>query len=601
MKKKYNHVLFLILFFIMSNCFHFEDEKIAYPYQSKVENIRGNLKDNFSDLTMSYMETLQEQKKTDDKKLEILRKDILKMMDKQLLELYHAEKYGEAIRIADTLTNLGYTEISVSQEDCYRSCLNSIKETSNIFAVRELKNIMADKGIFQDYEVAELLNEYYYEKSPGLYYYHLKRYLPLYPSLLLKYPDLTKQANNLKGYSNLDFEQLMKSVVTVILDKGITFKNGMGGQDKSLGTGFFIDKDGYILTNHHVIAEHVDPKYEGYTSLKVCLRDDPDTEIPAKVIGWDKVYDVALLKIIGRGSPHYLTLGISTDMKIGDKIYTIGNPIGIRYTVTSGIISNREIDIFQMGQAFQVDAAINPGNSGGPLIDEKGQVVGIVFAGIPQFAGISFAIPFEWVRQTIPLLYKGGEVERSWLGAGIYQDREKQTLSFYYLMPGGGADIAGIQEEDELIGINGRTVGNLNEAQSLIAWEKAGTIVALRIKRGEEILEVPVRLDKRPYIPVETIFRKDSHKNIICLLFGLKLNLSGRMFGVRTYKIEKTYKGLPAYSLDISEGDPISVYGLKYYPKEKMVVFTLRYTNRDVSLMERGITLSLPAEINNIL
>lgn len=331
------------------------------------------------------------------------------------------------------------------------------------------------------------------------------------------------------------------------------------------------------------------------------MRDNPDVEYSAKVVGWDKIYDVALLKLLGHKNESFMIPGISGSMKTGDKIFTIGNPLGIRYTVTSGIISNREIDIFQMGQGFQVDAAINPGNSGGPLIDERGQVVGIVFAGIPQYAGISFAIPFEWVRQTIPLLYRGGEVKRSWMGAGLYHDYEKGNLQFYYLMPGGGADEAGILPGDILVSINGQKVSGIAKAQALTAWEKSGGIIRVGINRNGQNMELPVRLDVRPQIPVEQIFKKDSCTNIIKLIAGMKVEQTRKRFGVRYYKIEYVYKGMPAYSLNVSEGDPLIVYGIKYLSKEKAVVISINYTNREISMMQRSVTLALPAEINNLL
>ena len=461
---------------------------------------------------------------------------------------------------------------------------------------------MGEKGLLSEKEIASLLDGYFKQNSLGLFSYYLNYYKKSYPTLPAKFPDLEKKFGILLDNADTpDFETLMKSVVTVILDKGIVVKNGVGGQDKSLGTGFFIDGNGYILTNHHVIAEHVDPAYKGYTAVRVSLRDNPDTEYSAKVVGWDKIYDVALLKLLGHKNDNFLVPGISGNMKTGDKIFTIGNPLGIRYTVTSGIISNREIDIFQMGQAFQVDAAINPGNSGGPLIDERGQVIGIVFAGIPQYAGISFAIPFEWVRQTIPLLYRGGEVKRSWMGAGIYHDREKDNLQFYYLMPGGGADEAGILPDDILVSINGHKVVSTAQAQALTAWEKNGGIIRVGINRKGQNIELPVRLDVRPQIPMEQIFKKDSYTNIIKLIAGMKVEQTRKRFGTRYYKIDYIYKGMPAYSLNVSEGDPLTVYGMKFLAKEKAVVLSINYTNRDVSMMQRNITLALPAEINNLL
>ena len=606
-KKCVSIVKHFIIFFILCICgcktvkSNFTAE---YPYKSAAENINANIKDdNIESLSKGYMDALREYNKNNSSENADLILSISERMNNLLKTYTDAKKYEQAVNVADVLVNLGI-ETSVAYEECYRNYLAELDASDDVdnFTIESIKNRMGEKGLLSEKEIASLLDGYFKQNSLGLFSYYLNYYKKSYPTLPAKFPDLEKKFGILLDNADTpDFETLMKSVVTVILDKGIVVKNGVGGQDKSLGTGFFIDGNGYILTNHHVIAEHVDPAYKGYTAVRVSLRDNPDTEYSAKVVGWDKIYDVALLKLPGHKNDNFLVPGISGNMKTGDKIFTIGNPLGIRYTVTSGIISNREIDIFQMGQAFQVDAAINPGNSGGPLIDERGQVIGIVFAGIPQYAGISFAIPFEWVRQTIPLLYRGGEVKRSWMGAGIYHDREKDNLQFYYLMPGGGADEAGILPDDILVSINGHKVVNTAQAQALTAWEKNGGIIRVGINRKGQNIELPVRLDVRPQIPMEQIFKKDSYTNIIKLIAGMKVEQTRKRFGTRYYKIDYIYKGMPAYSLNVSEGDPLTVYGMKFLAKEKAVVLSINYTNRDVSMMQRNITLALPAEINNLL
>ena len=576
----------------------------VYPYKSLAENINANIKDDdIASLSKGYMKALSEYNKTGNEETGQLLVSILERMNNLLKTYTDTKKYAQAVDVADILVNLG-VDTAVPYEDCYRNYLTQLDTSTDVdnFTIENLKNRMGERGLLSESEIATLLDGYFKQSSIGLFSYYLDYYKKKYPTLPAKFPDLEKKFGLLLDKeSTPDFETLMKSVVTVILDKGIVVKNGVGGQDKSIGSGFFIDENGYILTNHHVIAEHVDPAYKGYTAVRVSLRDNPDTEYSAKVVGWDKIYDVALLKLLGHKNENFMTPGISGNMKTGDKIFTIGNPWGIRYTVTSGIISNREIDIFQMGQAFQVDAAINPGNSGGPLIDERGQVVGIVFAGIPQYAGISFAIPFEWVRQTIPLLYKGGEVKRSWMGGGIYHDREKDELQFYYLMPGGGADEAGILQDDVLVSINGHKVASIAQAQALTAWEKSGSIIRVGVRRHGKNIELPVRLDERAQIPVEQIFKKDSYTNIIKLITGMKVEQTRKRLGTRFYKIDRVYRGMPAYSLNVSEGDPLTVYGMKYMSKEKAVVLSINYTNRDVSMMQRSVTLALPAEINNLL
>lgn len=591
--------------FCVCGCRTISDNSVTeYPYHSAAESIDANIKnDDIQSLSKGYMNALREYNKNNSAENAQLLASIPERMNNLLKNYTENKNYEQAVDIADTLVNLGI-DTDIPYEDCYRNYLAALEASDDVdnFTIESIKNRMGDKKLLSENEVATLLDGYFKQNSIGLFSYYLNHYKEKYLTLTAKFPDLEKKFGILlDNVTAPDFETLMKSVVTVILDKGIVVKNGVGGQDKSLGTGFFIDGNGYILTNHHVIAEHVDPGYKGYTSVRVSLRDNPDVEYSAKVVGWDKIYDVALLKLLGHKNENFMIPGISGSMKIGDKIFTIGNPLGIRYTVTSGIISNREIDIFQMGQGFQVDAAINPGNSGGPLIDERGQVVGIVFAGIPQYAGISFAIPFEWVRQTIPLLYRGGEVKRSWMGAGLYHDYERGNLQFYYLMPGGGADEAGILPGDILVSINGRKISGMAEAQSLTAWEKSGGIIRVGINRNGQNMELPVRLDVRPQIPVEQIFKKDSYTNIIKLIAGMKVEQTRKRLGTRYYKIDYVYKGMPAYSLNVSEGDPLVVYGMKYLSKEKAVILSINYTNREISMMQRSVTLALPAEINNLL
>ena len=596
-------IIFLIV--VVCSCKTVKDNQVSeYPYHSVAENIEANIKnEDIESLSKGYMRALKEYNKDNSKENLDLLVSIAGRLNELLKTYTDTKKYESAVDVADILVNLGI-EPAVSYEECYRNYLAEMDASADVdnFTVESIKNRMGEKGLLSESEVASLLDDYFKQNSLGLFSYYLNYYKGKYQTLAAKFPELEKKFSILiDNVTEPDFETLMKSVVTVILDKGIVVKNGVGGQDKSLGTGFFIDGNGYILTNHHVIADHVNPAYKGYTSVRVSLRDNPDVEYSAKVVGWDKIYDVALLKLLGHKNENFMVPGISGNMKTGDKIFTIGNPLGIRYTVTSGIISNREIDIFQMGQAFQVDAAINPGNSGGPLIDERGQVVGIVFAGIPQYAGISFAIPFEWVRQTIPLLYRGGEVKRSWMGAGIYHDRERDELQFYYLMPGSGADEAGILVDDILVSINGHKITDLAQAQALTAWEKSNSIIRVGILRNGQYMELPVRLDVRPQIPIEQIFKKDSYTNIIKLVAGMKVEQTRKRFGIRHYKISHVYRGMPGYSLNVSEGDPLTVYGMKFLSKEKVVVLSINYTNRDVSMMQRNITLALPAEINNLL
>ena len=156
--------------------------------------------------------------------------------------------------------------------------------------------------------------------------------------------------------------ECMQATVTIWVDRGIKVQNGSGYADVIIGSGFFIDERGYIVTNHHVIESMVDPKYEGYSRLYIKLLNDSVTKIPAKVVGYDKALDFALLKV--EIVPEYvLNLGGSKDLNVGDKISAIGTPIGLEGTLTSGIISSTDRKLLTLGNVFQIDAAVNSGNS----------------------------------------------------------------------------------------------------------------------------------------------------------------------------------------------------------------------------------------------
>ncbi|MFP6625696.1 MAG: trypsin-like peptidase domain-containing protein [Deltaproteobacteria bacterium] len=189
------------------------------------------------------------------------------------------------------------------------------------------------------------------------------------------------------------------------------------GPSKSLGSGFILDEEGYIVTNHHVV--------EDATTVIVKLQDESEHE--AKVVGADPKTDIAVIKIEKVEGLRPLALGDSEALKVGEWVLAIGNPFGLDHTVTAGIVSakGRRIKGPSAGpydDFIQTDAAINPGNSGGPLVNMSGQVVGINSAIMSPRGGnigIGFAIPIDMVRRIVPQLKKDGKVTRGWLGVLI--------------------------------------------------------------------------------------------------------------------------------------------------------------------------------------
>lgn len=590
--------LFLV-FILISSCK--EGDVKEKNYSTGIDNVKENLFKDKITLFEAYEDTSKilrdatNDQATNAKATQFIN-DIINSMDEKSKTFYNEKKYSEALNYALSLKSIGY-ESELKLKDIYQNYLSEIDNSSDTFTKNGIKEEMANENLLTTSELYGFIKYYYDKKSIGFYNYYLAKYSKLYPTLLSEYPELIKYKEELNKYSNLNMEDLMQSVVTVILNKGMNVKDGMGYFDKSIGTGFFIDDNGYILTNHHVIADDVDPKYKGYSAVYVTTREDPDTEIPAKVIGYDKVFDIALLKIQKKGTKP-LILGRSDDIKVGDRIFTIGNPIGIKYTVTSGIISNKEIDFFQLGRAFQIDAAVNPGNSGGPLFDERGQVIGVVFAGVPQYQNINFAIPFQWIIKTIPLLYKGGEVKRCWVGGGLYNN--KNRIEFYYVMPNSNLSKSGIKVGDLLNKIESSEMVNVEDAQYNLAWQRYPRLINLSIESNGKTLEKIVKLDERPFLPIETAFEKDTQGKLITLVYGIELNYYDKNPFLKKYTINKIYKRMLGSQVEIGEGDPVVVYDLKYLEKDKIILLTIKFKKKDMGFIDRIVTIPAYAEINSI-
>lgn len=377
---------------------------------------------------------------------------------------------------------------------------------------------------------------------------------------------------NVPGFT-VDEEKLPKTItdcinatVTVWVDKGFKIQDGAGYADVVIGSGFFIDKRGYLITNHHVIKDIVDPKYEGYSRCYVKLPSDMDNKIPAKIIGYDSTIDLALLKV--EMEPQFVfELGSSKDLSVGDKVSAIGTPIGLEGTLTSGIISSVDRKLNMMGNVFQLDAAVNSGNSGGPLIDENKKVQAIVFAGMLQFQGLNFAIPVEYLRQLLPLLYNGGAVAHPWISAYGHTKKiktVKKGLEVQYVLPGDSAAFSGLQEGDIIISADDKEITSIDDFQYVLMGHEPGTIINCTYKNSEdEIKTIPVYLDFRPEYPVEKFFNSDLIADSFIPIFGMKLSHSSTI-NRKSYTIIKVFNGTIADEMGFSENDPVTIQAMKF-------------------------------------
>jgi serine protease Do len=271
-------------------------------------------------------------------------------------------------------------------------------------------------------------------------------------------------------------------------------------KQRSLGSGFIIDHDGYIVTNNHVIADA--------DQIKVKLFNEQ--EFDAKVIGRDPKTDLALIKIEGAKDLKPLPLGDSDKLKVGTWVVAVGSPFGLEQTVTAGIVSakGRIIGAGPYDDFIQTDASINPGNSGGPLVDLSGHVVGINTAIVASGQGIGFAIPVDMVTKIVAQLKEKGEVTRGWLGVGI-QDLTPELSEYYNLkdqkgilvtqvFEGDPAEKAGIQANDIIIAIDNQDIGSARELSSLIANTAVGGKTKITLLRNGKTKVVTATLANQP-------------------------------------------------------------------------------------------------------
>ena len=399
---------------------------------------------------------------------------------------------------------------------------------------------------------------------------------------------------NTKAKYPSKISECMQAAVTIWVDRGVTVKNGAGFADIIIGSGFFIDERGYIVTNHHVIDSMVNPKYEGYARLYIKLWDDNITKIPAKVVGYDSLLDLALLKV--EVTPDYiLELGSSNDLEIGDKISVIGTPVGLEGTLTSGIVSSFERRLLSLGNVFQIDAAVNSGNSGGPLVDKNLKVQAIVFAGMLQLQGLNFAIPVEYLKQELPALYERGQIIHCWTGCFGNTKREgnkKTGLEVQYVIPGGSAFMAGLRPGDIITSLDGKTITSLDDFNFMLMACEYETILECKYINGTGQENVCLLyLEKRPEYPSLEIFDSDLLMNSFVALFGMKL-IPSSTTNKNSYTIEKIIPGSPADDMSFSENDTVTVLAVNVDQKNEVIVTSISTKRKKKAFLDVVINLA---------
>jgi len=391
---------------------------------------------------------------------------------------------------------------------------------------------------------------------------------------------------------------MLKGVATVWVDRGYRIERGMGFPDRSIGSAFFIDSSGLLITNYHVIESEVDPAYRGYSRMYIRMGDSASSRIPARVIGWDKALDLALIK--AEIEPEYVfSLVDRVIPRVGDTVLAIGSPIALERTVTSGIVSALGRRFLQIGDVIQIDASVNQGNSGGPLINNEGRLVGVVFAGYVQFQGLNFAVPAETLCAALPAMMKGGKAQRPWLG--IIMCETFDGAEILYTAPNTPASMHRINEGSFLKSINGRELSarqGTQQGSMIPAMQREiflcgpGELVAIETADSEGTVKRHIVMTAaRPDIPLLEASRIENRERIVTPLFGLFLTpLQSGLF-TTSFRVERVVRGSTADEAGISENDPVTISRLRIQEDNGIAVLEITVKKRRMGYLETSMHL----------
>ncbi|MFP4425000.1 MAG: trypsin-like peptidase domain-containing protein [Spirochaetaceae bacterium] len=400
-----------------------------------------------------------------------------------------------------------------------------------------------------------------------------------------------------------DTSEMINGTVTVWVNRGMRINQGVGVPDRVIGSGFFIDRRGYLMTNYHVIASEVDPEYEGYSRLFVKLPGSSNERTPARVVGYDRVFDLALLKV--EIDPDYVFAFTNIrKLESGADIRAIGSPGGLENSISSGIISAQGRRFLQMGDALQIDVPVNPGNSGGPLITKEGDLIGVVFAGIEQFEGVNFAIPSFWIRHFLEKFYDGGEVKHAWIGVAVREDRE--GLEVIYVAPDSPAEEAGLRRGDVITAVNDQELGSIADANDFFLSMYEGNLVKVSYSRPveeqtEEEQESLVYVDERPFSPAEEALEAEDVEELFPAVFGMAVREIRSLPWQEEFVVTEVYPGSVADESGLSVNDPFSLRNWRVNRDARALLIQIIVKKRKAGFLETGLQLGAYLETDNFI
>ncbi len=540
-----------------------------------------------------YLQILENQRGGDQKEIAELRAASLEKMEERYQELLKQEEFVKAESMARSLRAVGAPAGAVlpNKEPSYQEPSSKEDEilawsVPQLYKMAmEVKSIKSREALQQLYEAARdaglrtVARAFFGEMENRSY--PLSTEMKEWVSTSVKKP-----ADNLEA------------VVTVWVNRGMRIEGGVGLPDRVIGSGFFIDKEGYLVTNYHVISSEVDPSYEGFSRLYIKLSEDSDTRIPARVVGYSEIFDIALLKV-ERGTESILSFNLAPELTVGESIYALGSPGGLENTLTSGIISSTGRKILQMGNVVQVDVPINQGNSGGPLLNGDGELIGVVFAGIEQFEGINFAIPGQWVLKLLPYLYEGGAYPHAALGISLRKG--EKGLEIIYLAPGSPAEKLDLLKDDVLLSLGGEDLKEIEDAHPTLLASLPGELLSSRWLRDGEVFSRTLLTVERKSDGLKEYAKIDNPIDLFPPLFGMEVVLTGEGLLKDRYRIDSVYPGSIADESGLSPGDPFTLERWTFIDEAPFVLARLRIKKRKAGFLESGIQLPGYLEPNNFL
>ncbi|MCX7655852.1 MAG: S1C family serine protease [Treponemataceae bacterium] len=545
--------------------------------------------------TVRYQYSLSQQ---DLEEVETLSEKAVKALQHALTTAFQEERWQEALSYYRSLSEIerlpeNFPDLTTLYLKKARTALLKGKSLEAFLALVTVLEKAEESTSITAEEVLPFFTKALEEKRRPL-----SRYLYSWLEARGRAPAVSKEERTFLSISESPPE-MIQGVATVIVDRGIRFEKGRGVPEWVVGSAFFIDPSGLLITNYHVIESEVDPSYKGYSRLYIRLGDASSPRIPARVVGYDYFLDLAVLK--AEVTPSYVfSILPAKDPVVGDRVYAIGSPAGLEKTVTSGIISSTSRRLLQVGTIYQLDAAINHGNSGGPVVDEKGNLLGVVFAGIEQFEGINFMIPLRWLRSALSAMLEGGMVERPWLGFSVEEGRD--GLRLLYLFPASSGRVYRFTEDTVIRRISAvdlsRAENRIGRTQEILYERQPGELVSVEDIQGERYI---LQLSKRPKTPFLEALERDIKERVIAPLFGFSLEYLGEEFFVKRYTVKRVVRGSVADEMGLTPQDSLAIHGLEIDKENKVAYLDVTVKKKKMGYLESSMRIPVYLETTDTL